>query len=336
MHCRKGDDAAWTDVPGLPLKKVGENLFELHLDCSNLEFVFNNGNSEWEAAHDGNYKITTPGCYEVAHRQVATRRVAEACSKKPEQLKPPTTASLSAPHENARALKQDLPLLKGGSGITVECFKPWSQVFMHCRKGDASEWTELPGLQLQQVGEGRFALELGYPKLEFVLNNGAGEWESSSNGNFMIDAPGSYIVKDGEVRQSSCQTEALEKKCDGETSETTDEGCASLLEGGASSVYLPRASASDLETGISLTYKANWQEAFVHCRRGDDVEWTQAPGLPLTKTGDGLFSLRLDTQSLEFVFTNGSGEWDSPAHGNYFIESPGSFSVCNGHVSPTH
>lgn len=48
----------------------------------------------------------------------------------------------------------------------------------------------------------------------------------------------------------------------------------------------------------------------------------------------GLYMITLPQTKMEFVFNNGSNDWDSPMSGNnYQIEEPGEFLVQSGTVS---
>lgn len=60
----RGFCAAWTEVPGQKMdtdpSKPG--LFVVHLPESATEFVFNNGDNDWDSPWDSqNYVITEPG-----------------------------------------------------------------------------------------------------------------------------------------------------------------------------------------------------------------------------------------------------------------------------------
>ena len=52
---------------------------------------------------------------------------------------------------------------------------------------------------------------------------------------------------------------------------------------------------------------------------------------------DGMFVIEFDSASIEFVLTNGEGDWDSPDpstnHKNYTIRSHGTYRVKSGKVS---
>ena len=62
-----------------------------------------------------------------------------------------------------------------------------------------------------QTGKGAFAaskvLQVRGTRLEFVLNDGAGQWDtpdpygSSQSKNYIISTPGKYRLEAGEIRQ---------------------------------------------------------------------------------------------------------------------------------------
>jgi len=87
-------------------------------------------------------------------------------------------------------------------------------------------------------------------------------------------------------------------------------------------------------SGIKLSYVSGWPQAFVHCRKDDEKEWTQLPGLPFKKVGGTVWTAQVDASKLEFVCTDGKGDWDkTPSKANYLIHSPGSYEVVCGHIN---
>jgi hypothetical protein len=64
--------------------------------------------------------------------------------------------------------------------------------------------------------------------------------------------------------------------------------------------------------------------------------WTEIPGVKMQPDArqPGLFVTNLNLDHVEFVFTNGKNDWDSPMHGgNYCIDSPGQYLVQSGTIS---
>ena len=72
----------------------------------------------------------------------------------------------------------------------------------------SAAWTELPGVEMQPGKEdfaGCKVLQVRGNQLEFVLNDGAGQWDtpdpygSSQTKNYMISTPGKYMLEAGAV-----------------------------------------------------------------------------------------------------------------------------------------
>ena len=71
-------------------------------------------------------------------------------------------------------------------------------------------WTDLPGMEMTQGKHdlaGSKCLQIRANCLEFVLNDGAGQWDtpdpygSSQTKNYVIDTPGKYRLKAGKISQ---------------------------------------------------------------------------------------------------------------------------------------
>ncbi|GLI67771.1 hypothetical protein VaNZ11_012030 [Volvox africanus] len=84
---------------------------------------------------------------------------------------------------------------------------------------------------------------------------------------------------------------------------------------------------------IVLSYRSSWPQAFLHCNV-EGKGWTLVPGLRMENAGPKEYSIRVQGRSLEFVLTNGHGEWDSPGGGgigrNYHIDTPGDYRLHYG------
>lgn len=84
------------------------------------------------------------------------------------------------------------------------------QCFQLCMLLSAA-WTDLPGVEMQQGKEG-FAgskvLQIRGNHLEFVLNDGAGQWDTpdpyggSQTKNYTIETAGQYRLEAGKVSQT--------------------------------------------------------------------------------------------------------------------------------------
>ncbi len=65
IHFNCPEQSSWTDSPGMKMK-TGElpNHKIFSITASNLEFVLNNGDSEWDKpSYESNYFIGSPGSY---------------------------------------------------------------------------------------------------------------------------------------------------------------------------------------------------------------------------------------------------------------------------------
>jgi negative regulator of replication initiation len=93
--------------------------------------------------------------------------------------------------------------------ITVAYETGWSNAWLHfCT--DKQGWTQAPGVRMQD-GQGALAgkkvLSLDGNRIEFVVNNGSGDWDtpnpygSSTIKNYVIDSPGVYVLKAGQLRK---------------------------------------------------------------------------------------------------------------------------------------
>ena len=122
-------------------------------------------------------------------------------------------------------------------------------------------------------------------------------------------------------------------------------------------------SSSSGTTTITLRYSTGWQEAYCHLSR-DGRSWTTAPGVklaaaPADAPNPGDRELRIEgARRLDFVMTDGHGNWDTPvpsysAHGGnghgsgsdsdggggkaspsfYSIEEPGTWRLKSGKLT---
>ncbi|KAL3141829.1 hypothetical protein ABBQ32_004501 [Trebouxia sp. C0010 RCD-2024] len=117
-------------------------------------------------------------------------KISESRHKDP----PPSTTSQQAVAQNI---------------ITVAYRTGWPRVMMHY-SADSQTWTELPGVEMQPGKEdfaGCKVLQVRGNELEFVLNDGAGQWDtpdpygSSQTKNYIINTPGKYRLEAGEISQ---------------------------------------------------------------------------------------------------------------------------------------
>lgn len=75
-----------------------------------------------------------------------------------------------------------------------------------------------------------------------------------------------------------------------------------------------------------------WSAPNIHYSDGDG--WTAVPGFPMVNStydgfpaAEGWFEYELTSSTLEFVFNDGNGVWDNNNEQNYYVASPGTWSV---------
>mmetsp|Transcript_75945 Transcript_75945/g.180580 ORF Transcript_75945/g.180580 Transcript_75945/m.180580 type:complete len:873 (+) Transcript_75945:91-2709(+) len=96
----------------------------------------------------------------------------------------------------------DTPLAAKQGPIKLTYFSGWPKPFIHCCK-DGGTWTTPPGLPWTVEGSGRFSLEVQAAKLEFVCNDGGSGWDkAATGGNYVIDTPGEYTIKNGRIKRT--------------------------------------------------------------------------------------------------------------------------------------
>ena len=96
------------------------------------------------------------------------------------------------------------------------------------------------------------------------------------------------------------------------------------------------SSSSATEGTITLLYATGWKEAFCHFSK-DGRAWTEVPGLKLvassTNPGGGDRQLRIEgTKRLDFVMTDGHGNWDTPVP-SYALNTSSSGNGSSGNSS---
>lgn len=109
---------------------------------------------------------------------------------------------------------------------------------------------------------------------------------------------------------------------------------ADLHESGESTPVYPETDGESQRQSIILQYDSSWKRAFIHyC--ADNARWTEAPGVPMqeaSNTGGKYWKeFRIRAARLEFVVTDGQGNWDRAPNGhNYLVERPGIFELGAG------
>jgi len=174
----------------------------------------------------------------------------------------------------------------------------WSAAYISY-SADHAGWTTTPGELMAVDIPGFYSLTIPASSLEFVFNNGMGEWDHSvSGGNFNVVAPGTYLIAHNEIIPVADQTTRLESK-------------------------------------IKIHYDTGWPEAYMHFSEdgtgwasGNDHEMSDSAVYPNEKY------FQWSATTLEFVTTDGFGAWDHPANGgNYQIDIPGEYRLSNGQLT---
>lgn len=85
---------------------------------------------------------------------------------------------------------------------------------------------------------------------------------------------------------------------------------------------------------ITLRYESSWNRAFVHYS-ADNHGWTEVPGTAMQEAsnikGNYWKEFKIKAARLEFVVTDGLGNWDRAPNGsNYVLEKPGIFELSAG------
>ena len=112
--------------------------------------------------------------------------------------------------------------------------------------------------------------------------------------------------------------------------DATHEMAIGLAEAQSTAAALPVAPGD-----LRLRYKTGWSPAFIHFKL-DGGEWTEPPGVLMQEAADGTeVTFSTKGRTLEFVLTDGQGNWDKPSPTqNYVIGEPGAFVLSKGAVAP--
>ena len=93
------------------------------------------------------------------------------------------------------------------SNVTLKYRTGWDQVYLHYA-GDDGIWTELPGIEMQHMGDEAnvFEISVDANNMTFVLNNGGDDWDTLGGGmtDYTISAPGVYTLSDGILERIDC------------------------------------------------------------------------------------------------------------------------------------
>lgn len=227
LHCRKDNDAVWTNAPGIELKKNASGTFELDIEAAKLEFVCTNGSGGWDKpAQGGNYRVDGQGTYELRNGRInilstgTQATVTRSCSRSELPEERPTVEPLSKasifrktslsvlgpvkPDDAEEFTRRKSFSILGGGVIQLKYVTDWEQPYMHCMKNKGA-WTELPGVAWKKGGGNKlWTLEIDNAiEMEFVCHDNKGAWDKpKGGGNYCIDGPGEYTVRDGQLRRS--------------------------------------------------------------------------------------------------------------------------------------
>jgi alpha-amylase len=112
--------------------------------------------------------------------------------------------SLLGPADSAagggQMMRKGSSSLLDGGGVVVTYSTSWQAPYIHYCK-DNGTWTDLPGVAWKPAGEGLWRMYLDANCMEFVCNDGGSGWDKpAGGGNYKIDAPGKYMVRNGKVK----------------------------------------------------------------------------------------------------------------------------------------
>lgn len=209
---------------------------------------------------------------------------------------PATSTTQESPVSSALAVTT---LAKPDSNTATIYYKTSDTAYMHYRIG-SSEWTVAPGKLMESsdyAGYKVLTVNLGTDTaLTACFNNGNGNWDNNGNQNYSFGT-GTYTVSNGKITNST-----------------------------------PVVSNNK----VTLYYKTNWSNAYVHYKAGSG-SWTVAPGRLMSDSevsGYKKITIDLDDETtMTACFNNGNGNWDSNGSSNYYIMAPGTYTVANGTVT---
>lgn len=164
------------------------------------------------------------------------------------------------------------------------------------------------------IRDGFRVFRLPFRRIEFVLTNGTSRnWEDNNGKNYVIDAPGRYVIEHGIRRVDDANP--------GE--------CYQM-------VFRPN------DAFIQIEFRADlWNTCYCSYEK-DGQGWTSGSGEKMTSvtkdTPGKYFEIVIEAKRAACAFNDGGEIWDSNLRKNYLIGCPGKYIVADGavkYISPS-
>lgn len=178
IHFRTAN-GEWTEAPGekMETSEIGRYKWKYEIDLANdgsesVEVCFNDGNSRWDSRNQSNY-VLGEGTYGIKNEKI-------------KELK-------------------DEDLVPGSNITSVYYNNNASCAYIHY-KVDGGEWTEVPGVKMQDSNEVdgyRWRFDISLESAEGVtvcFNDGNNNWDSRNGVNYYLKS-GVYGIKDGNISE---------------------------------------------------------------------------------------------------------------------------------------
>ncbi|CAJ1372865.1 unnamed protein product [Effrenium voratum] len=229
LHYRTSEEAPWTDPPGedfLPCNITGfpqtGGWWAMKVEGQSLEFVPNDGGSQWHKAAGGNWRIKGPGIWKLSGDRLEKVGSVEPEAALVVEAEPAKAAKAAkaevagAPVELETIEKHRLADLMQGDHIVILYRSAWETPHLHCRDLSSDvpgPWTQLPGLSFTAAGDITQELEgsgslfvakftTSVHGVEFVLNDGGPHYrwdKASGGGNFRASGFGVWLASGGRL-----------------------------------------------------------------------------------------------------------------------------------------
>ncbi len=321
---------SWTLPPGLQMIEsefVGYRKAIVKLGSAvQIQAAFNNGAGVWDNNNWKNYTINK-GVYTVADGKVGTGQPQAELRTTPSPQPSPTTQPSVTPTGTVTALATITPFISPtpiassipGRSAQIFYYSTSSQVNIHYRTTDSLKWTVEPGVAMSKSNVPNwFVANVDLPSatasVEAVFHIGIGTnpWDNNQGKNYKFDA-GTWSINNRVIVQGVPVGHL----------NTTPSPTATIT---ATPQVTPQVSTTPgvnpVTRSVTVYYKSAQSNQYIHYSL-DGLVWNATPGAELMKTQwEGYVSRTIDlgtTKSIQAVFTNGKGEWDSNAGKNYFI-----------------